>query len=64
MFAGEDAEAVVFYFMQPAGSGGRALDERRFARANEAGRNAPSPAGRWGAPDCPRVQCLRHERKF
>src|SRR5262249_58237449 len=32
---GEDAEAVVFYFMQPAGSGRRIGDERRFARADE-----------------------------
>jgi hypothetical protein len=44
LFAGEDA--VVFDFVQPAGTGGRADDERGLARANEAGRRAPPPARR------------------
>jgi hypothetical protein len=29
--------------------GGRTINERGFARADEAGRLAPPPAGRWGA---------------
>jgi hypothetical protein len=33
---GKDAEAVVFYFMQPAWSGWRIGDERPLARADEA----------------------------
>jgi hypothetical protein len=65
LFAGEDAEAVVFYFMQPSWSGWRIGDERRFARADEAGRNAPSPAGRWGAPGCvPQVMAMRIMERY
>jgi hypothetical protein len=44
LFAGKDAEAVVFYFVQPAGFGGRAIGERGLARADEAGGNTRSPA--------------------
>jgi hypothetical protein len=33
---GEDAEAVLFYFVQPAWSGWRIGDERPLARADEA----------------------------
>jgi hypothetical protein len=52
LLTGEDAEAVVLDFVQPFWSGWRAIDERRFARADEAGGNAPPPAGRRRAPDC------------
>jgi hypothetical protein len=45
LFAGEDAEAVVFYFVQQAGSGWRIDDERRFARADEADRRISRQRG-------------------
>ena len=48
--ASKNAEPVVFDFMQPPGSGGRMIDERGLARADEAERRIASPAGRWGAP--------------
>jgi hypothetical protein len=51
LFAGQDAEAVVLDFMQPAWSGWRAVGERWLARANEADREISPPTGRWGAPD-------------
>ena len=50
LLPGEDTEAVVLGFVQPSCSGGRAINERRFARTDEAGRDAPPPAGRRGAP--------------
>jgi hypothetical protein len=49
-FAGEDAEAVVFHFVQPTGSGGRAIDQNGLTRAHEADRRISSPTGRRGAP--------------
>jgi hypothetical protein len=36
MFQGEDAEAVVLHFMQPARFGGLAIDQDGLARADEA----------------------------
>jgi hypothetical protein len=41
--------------VQPSWSGWRIGDERRFARADEAGRRISSPAGWWGTPDYVRV---------
>jgi hypothetical protein len=50
LLAGEDSEAVMLDLVQPAGSGGRAIGERRFARADEADRRMSSPTGRGAAP--------------
>ena len=53
--ADKDSEAVMLDFLQPAGSGGRVIGERRFARADETDRRESSPAGRGGAPDVPQA---------
>jgi hypothetical protein len=50
LLQGDDAEAVVLNFVQPAGSGGRVDDERGFAWSDEADRRAPPPTGRGTAP--------------
>jgi len=50
LLAGEDAEAVVLDLVQPAGSGGRAVDQYQLARANEADWRISSPTGRRGTP--------------
>jgi hypothetical protein len=50
LLADEDAEAVMLDFVQPTGSGGRAINERGFAGADEADRRYSCPAGRGGAP--------------
>jgi hypothetical protein len=42
-------------FVQPAGSGGRVIGGRRFARADETDRRESSAAGRGGAPDVPQA---------
>ena len=47
---GEDAKAVVFDLMQPAGTGGRVINERGFTRTDEADRGVQPPTGRAGAP--------------
>jgi hypothetical protein len=61
LLAGKDAEAVVLDLVQPAGSGGRAVDERRLAGAEEACWRVCSPARRRGAPGFQEVQ-LRNAR--
>ena len=38
----------MFDFVQPAGTGGRTIDERGFARADEADWRVASPTGRGG----------------
>ena len=43
VFAREDAETVVLDFVQPAGSGGRAIDQDGLARADEADRGISPP---------------------
>ena len=43
---GEDAEAVMLHLMQPAGSGGWAIGERKLAGANEVDLWISPPAGR------------------
>ena len=48
----EDAEPVVFHFVQPAGSCGWAIDQRRLAWADEPGRQASPPKGSGGSPRC------------
>jgi hypothetical protein len=48
--ADEDAEAVMLDFVQPAGSGRRAINERRLARADEADRRNSLPTGGRGGP--------------
>jgi hypothetical protein len=45
LLQGEDAETVVLDLVPPAGSGGRAIDKRGLARADEADRGISSPAG-------------------
>jgi hypothetical protein len=50
LLQGEDAEAVLLDLVQPPGSGGRAVDERGLARAEEAFWRICSPTGRRGAP--------------
>ena len=52
--ADEDAEAVMLDFVQPTGSGRRAINERGFAWADEADRRYSCPAGWGGAPWCTR----------
>jgi hypothetical protein len=54
--AGEDAEAVMLDLVQPTGTGGRTIDERGLARAEETGRRESSPEGRGGAPDVPQAK--------
>jgi hypothetical protein len=39
--ADKDPEATMLDFVQPTGSGGGTVDERRFARADETGRRGP-----------------------
>jgi len=38
LLASEDAEAVMFHFMQPSGAGRRAINQSRLTRADEPGR--------------------------
>ena len=49
-FGGQDPETVMLHFVEPAGAGGRTVDERGLARANEAGQRDASPPGRRSAP--------------
>jgi hypothetical protein len=48
LLKGEDAEAVVFDLMQPAGAGGRLINECGFTRTDEDERSVQPPTG-WGA---------------
>jgi hypothetical protein len=43
-------KAVMLHLVQPIGPGGKAIDERGLARANEARREISSPTGRRSAP--------------
>jgi hypothetical protein len=47
--SGHGCEAVMLDLVQPAGSGRRAIDERKLARADEADWRISSPAGCRGA---------------
>ena len=48
--ADKNSETVMLDFVQPTGSGGRAINERGFAWADEADRRESSPKGRRGPP--------------
>jgi hypothetical protein len=61
LLQGEDAEAVVLDLVQPAGPGGRAIDQYQLAWPEEADWRIPSPTGRRGAPWFQQVQ-LRNVR--
>jgi hypothetical protein len=55
--AGEDAETIMLDFVLPVGLGGRTIDERQFARADEPDRRKSSPAGWALKPPSPATWC-------
>ena len=62
-FADKDSEAVMLDLVQPAGSGGRAIDQDGLARANEADGRISSPAGVSRATSLfPSMSCMRRGR--
>jgi hypothetical protein len=50
LLAGKNPETVMLDFVQPTGSGGRAIDQYGLAWADEADCRISSPTGRGGAP--------------